>query len=105
MEFWDENIIAAEPLIPKLNYITAMHMQQETFLQWPNMDGGYFLREMNEWLNCAKANEVLWKSAYYRYIQHRWVTYKILKTTDLTWYLPYISIYIWSNYSKLNDTI
>ena len=28
-----ENIIAAELLIPKLNYITAMHMQQETFLQ------------------------------------------------------------------------
>ena len=48
-----ENIIAAELLIPKLNYITAMHMQQETFLQWPNMDVGYFLWEMNNWLKCA----------------------------------------------------
>ena len=48
-----ENIIAAELLIPKLNYITATHMQQETFLQWPNMDVGYFLWEMNDWLKCA----------------------------------------------------
>lgn len=48
-----ENIIAAELLIPKLNSITAMHMQQETFLQWPNMDVGYFLWEMNNWLKCA----------------------------------------------------
>lgn len=48
-----ENTIAAELLIPKLNYITAMHMQQETFLQWPNMDVGYFLWEMNNWLKCA----------------------------------------------------
>lgn len=90
-----ENIIAAEPLIPKLNYITAMHMQQETFLQWPNMDGGYFLREMNEWLNCA----VLMR---YCENQHIIDTYNIGELyinfwkLQTTWYLPYISIYIWS---------
>ena len=28
-------------------------MQQEIFVQWPNMDVGYFLWEINEWLNCA----------------------------------------------------
>ena len=50
-------------------------------------------------------NEVLWKSAYFRYRQHRWITQKNLKTTDNIIFTLHLHLYMIQNYSKLNDTI